>query len=224
MNKRTLFSLVLSLIFSSFQMVSANAADALVNGNFSDTGGGWVGASYTGAGNSACPNGEANIGTWQSNTLSFSYVKKTIYQDVVISKPSIVKLTFTVKNRPDQANTQWFSADLGSSSTGNFTPTTAGQTVSLTFTTTVANQSIRVAFTGQDGSYWAGCYASQVTNASLSFVTPVEPEKIFLPNDLLATTAPSFTTRLPSGSRLPRGWKLCWLTPRAPTWLRARTS
>jgi hypothetical protein len=181
------------LIFGLQSPIPAHAADVLVNGSFSDASGGWQGASYSGQGNDACPNGEANIGTWAANTLSFSYIKTTVYQDVVISKPSTLKLTFNVKNRADQVNTQWFSADLGTSSTGNFTPTTSGQTVSLSYATTVPNQTVRVSFTGQDELFWAGCYASQVTSASLSVVAAAEPEKIFLPNDLLATAAPTFT-------------------------------
>jgi hypothetical protein len=196
MKKRILVTFVLSLLLSGVQQISAQAADALVNGTFSSSGGGWSDASYSGSGNAACPSGQPNIGTWGANALSFSYAKNTVYQDVVISKPSTVKLTFTVQNRFDQTVTNWFSADLGSVSTGNFTPTTTPQAVSLSFTTTTANQTVRVSFTGQDGSFWAGCYGSQVTNAYLSFPAPaavVEPEKIFLPNDLLATTAPTFT-------------------------------
>jgi hypothetical protein len=196
MKKRILVTFVFSLLLSGVQQISAQAADALVNGTFSSTGGGWTDASYSGSGNAACNFGLPNIGTWGANALSFSYAKNTVYQDVVISKPSTVKLTFTVQNRFDQTVTTWFSADLGSVSTGNFTPTTTAQAVSLSFTTTTANQTVRVSFTGQDGSFWAGCYGSQVTNAYLSFPAPaavVEPEKIFLPNDLLATTAPTFT-------------------------------
>ena len=195
MKKRILVTLAFSLLFSGTQQISAQAADALVNGTFSSTGGGWTDASYSGSGNAACPSGQPNIGTWGANALSFSYIQNTVYQDVVISKPSTIKLTFTVQNRFDQTVTTWFSADLGSVSTGNFTPTTTAQTVSLSFTTTTANQTVRVSFTGQDGSFWSGCYASQVTNAFLSVTQSVvvEPEKIFLPNDLLATTAPTFT-------------------------------
>jgi hypothetical protein len=195
MKRQFLITIASAILMSSIQQVSAQAADSLVNGSFSSTGGGWTDASYSGTGDPACPSGQPNIGTWAANTLSFSYVKNTVYQDVVISKPSTVKLTFTVKNRADQANTTWFSADLGSVSTGNFTPTITEQTVSLSFTTTTANQIVRVSFTGQDGSFWAGCYASQVTNASLTLSNVVIPEveKVFLPNDLLATTKPTFT-------------------------------
>jgi hypothetical protein len=195
MKKRILVTFAISLLLSGVQQISAQAANALVNGTFSSSGGGWTGASYSGVGDPACPSGQPNIGTWAANALSFSYVKNTVYQDVVISKPSTVKLTFTVKNRFDQTVTNWFSADLASVTTGNFTPTTTEQTVSLSFITTTANQTVRVSFTGQDGSFWAGCYASQVTNASLTLSDVVVPEveKVFLPNDLLATTKPTFT-------------------------------
>jgi len=195
MKKRILATIVISLLLSGVQQISAQAANALVNGTFSSSGGGWIDASYSGAGDPACPSGQPNIGTWAANALSFSYVKNTVYQDVVISKPSTVKLTFTVKNRFDQTVTNWFSADLASVTTGNFTPTTTEQSVSLSFTTTTANQTVRVSFTGQDGSFWLGCYASQVTNAFLTVTQSVvmEPEKVFLPNDLVLTTSPSFT-------------------------------
>ena len=195
MKKRTLISLVLALIFSSFQMVSANAADALVNAELDPSGGGWTGARFSGTGNPACTSGQPNIGTWQANGLAFSYMKTTVYQDVVISKPSLVQLSFNVQNRNDQQFTRWFSADLGTATTGNFTPATTVATKTLTFQTTTANQVVRVAFTGQDQLTWAGCYGSLVTNISLTFpkAVVVEPEKVFLPNDLLATTAPTFT-------------------------------
>lgn len=195
MKKRTLISLVLALTFSSFQMVSANAANALVNAELDANGGGWTGARFSGVGNSACTSGQPNIGTWQANALNFSYVKTTVYQDVVISKPSLVQLKFDVQNRSDQVNTRWFSADLGTSSTGNFTPSTTLTTKTLTFQTTAANEVVRVAFTGQDQLTWAGCYGSIVNNISLTLPTAVvvEPVKIFLPSDLLATTAPTFT-------------------------------
>jgi hypothetical protein len=195
MKKRTLIGLVLALIFSCFQMVSANAADALVNAELDANGGGWTGARFSGTGNPACTSGQPNIGTWQANALNFSYVKTTVYQDVVISKPSLVQLTFDVQNRNDQHFTRWFSADLGTATTGNFTPSTTVTTKTLTFQTTVANEVVRVAFTGQDQLTWAGCYGSIVNRISLTFpkVVVVEPEKVFLPYDLLATTAPSFT-------------------------------
>jgi hypothetical protein len=195
MKRRVLITIAGAILMTSIQQVSAQAADSLVNGTFGSTGGGWIDASYSGTGDPACPSGQPNIGTWGANALSFSYERKTVYQDVVISKPSSVKLTFTVQNRYDQANTIWFSADLGSVSTGNFTPSTSGQTVSLSFVTTIPNQTVRVSFTGQDQSYWAGCYASQVTNAFLSFSQNGlnEAERVFLPNDLVSTTQPTFT-------------------------------
>jgi hypothetical protein len=104
-----------------------------------------------------------------------------------------VQLTFDVQNRNDQQFTRWFSADLGTTTTGNFTPSTTIATKTLTFQTTTANEVVRVAFTGQDQLNWAGCYGSVVNHISLTVVVVVEPEKVFLPNDLLATTAPTFT-------------------------------
>ena len=191
MLKRVSLLLISSLCSSLFFATSSSAADSLVNGNFSNTGGGWIGASFTGSGNAACPNGEPNVGTWSPNELSFSYIKTTVYQDVVISKPSSVTLTFTVRNRGDQVYTQWFSADLGSVSTGNFTPSTTNTTYKLTITTKKAAQVVRVSFTGQDQLFWAGCYGSHVSNASLS-VTPLDSSiplfESYLQQDLVQTT------------------------------------
>ena len=196
MKKRILITFVLALLFSSLQQFSARAADSLVNGIFDSSGGGWTGARFSGTGNAACTSGEPNIGTWGSNALSFSYRKTTVYQDIVISKPSLIQLSFDVQNRGDQVSTRWFSADLGTSTTGNFTPGLTKENKILTFQTTTANEVVRISFTGQDQLNWAGCYGSQVTNATLTFPIPaaiVEPEKVFLPYDLLATTAPTFT-------------------------------
>lgn len=197
MKKTLTSSIVITLFISLFiSAPSAYAADSVVNGTFSAADGGWIGASFSGSGNDACPGGQPNIGTWGTNALTFSYIRNEVYQDVVITKPGTVTLNYTVQNRPDQQLTQWFSADFGSSTTGNIRPGTIAETKTLSFTTTTANQVVRIAFTGQDGSFWAGCYATQVSNVFLSFpgvaIAP-EPEKIFLPNDLVQTSKPGIS-------------------------------
>lgn len=195
MRKRSLISFFIACSLLVIQAPTSFAADQIVNGNFDSQGGGWTGARFTGTGNDACAGGNPNIGTWTANALAFSYVKKTVYQDVVISKPSTVTLNYSVQNRADQANTQWFSADLGSASTGNFRPSTTLQAKTLSITTTSANQVVRVAFTGQDQLFWAGCYATLVTNVSLT-VKPTVVEEIpfqsYLQVDLVLTSDPSY--------------------------------
>lgn len=184
-------------LFLAIFIPPANAADALVNGSFSSSGAGWTGATFSGSGNAACPSGQPNIGTWAANTLAFSYVKTTVYQDVVISKPSKVTLNYETQNRGDQVNTRWFSASLGTTDTGNFLPSTTKVSRSLTFTTTAPNQVVRVSFTGQDQLNWAGCYGTYVTNASLLIEPPgglansTPAFESYLPNDLVAVTAPA---------------------------------
>lgn len=145
--RRISFTVSIALFLASFTL-PAHASDVLINGGFSSSGAGWTGASFSGSGNSACPSGQPNIGTWAANTLAFSYVKTTVYQDVVISKPSKVTLNYETQNRGDQVYTEWFSASLGTSDTGNFLPSTSKVTRSLTFTTTSPNQIVRVSFTG----------------------------------------------------------------------------
>jgi hypothetical protein len=195
MKIRVFVSFLLACSTLVFQAPSSFAADQIANGSFDSQGGGWIGARYTGTGNAACDGGAPNIGTWEANTLAFSYIKSTVYQDVVISKPSKVTLNYNVKNRTDQVNTLWFSADLGSVSTGNFRPLTTLQSKSLTTTTTVANQVLRIAFTGQDERFWAGCYGTYVTSVSLLVQPTVEeivPFQSYLQVDLVLTSNPNF--------------------------------
>jgi len=146
----------------------ANAADELLNPDFNADVSGWNGARQTGQGNSACLGGSPNIGTWENGKLSFSYVRNTVYQDVVISVPSLVTIFFEAQNRGDQAFTQWFSASLGDATTGNFTPPyISADSRSLTIRTSESNETVRVAFRGQDQLWWAGCYGTRVGNVSL---------------------------------------------------------
>jgi hypothetical protein len=158
----------LFLAFSLTLSNAANAADELLNPDFNADVSGWTGARQTGFGNSACLGGTPNIGTWENGKLSFSYVRNTVYQDVVISVPSLVTIFFEAQNRGDQIYTQWFSASLGDATTVNFTPPYISPiSASLTIRTTVPNQVIRIAFTGQDQLFWAGCYGPRVGNLSL---------------------------------------------------------
>lgn len=153
--------IALSLAFST----PAHAADKLLNPGFSADESGWTGARQTGYGNSACSGGVPNIGTWESGKLSFSYVRNTVYQDIEISVPSRITIIFEAQNRGDQVFTQWFSASLGDSTTGNFTPGYASPDVkTLSMRTNQLNETVRVAFEGQDQLWWAGCYGTRVGN------------------------------------------------------------
>lgn len=161
-------AIALFLAFSLALSNPANAADELLNPGFDAELSGWTGARQTGEGNSACLGGTPNIGTWENGKLSFSYVRNTVYQDVVISVPSLVTIFFDAQNRGDQAYTQWFSASLGDATTGNFTPPyISADSKSLTIRTSESNEIVRVAFRGQDQLWWAGCYGTRVGNVSL---------------------------------------------------------
>ena len=67
----------------------ANAADTLINGSFSSTGGGWSGANTAGSvnNNDSCANGGPSMGAWDDDALAMSYVNMPVTQSVVIVKP-----------------------------------------------------------------------------------------------------------------------------------------
>ena len=86
----------------------ANAADTLINGSFSSTGGGWSGANTDGSAdnNNACSNGGPSLGVWVPNALVMSYVDMPVTQSVVISQPSSVVFTVNARNRSDVPGAQ----------------------------------------------------------------------------------------------------------------------
>lgn len=153
----------------------ARAADALINGSFSSTGGGWSGANTTGSvnNNNSCANGGPSMGAWDDDALAMSYVDMPVTQSVVISQPSSVVFTVNARNRSDvpgaQATIRLQDSNQNVSTGGNYS--TSGINKTLTVTTTSPNENVTITIRGTDGLGWAGCYGTIFTSASLS-VTP----------------------------------------------------
>ena len=166
----------------------ANAADTLINGSFSSTGGGWSGANITGAvnNNDACADAGPSLGVWQENALVMSYgTNRPVTQVVVISQPSSVVFTVNARNRSDvpgaQATIRLQDSNQNNSTGGNYS--TSGINKTLTVTTTSPNENVTITISGTDGLGWAGCYGTIFTNASLS-VTPTVVKTIGAPRNL----------------------------------------
>ena len=166
----------------------ANAADTLINGSFSSTGGGWSGANITGTvnNNDACADSGPSLGVWQENALAMSYgTNRPVTQVVVISQPSSVVFTVNARNRSDvpgaQATIRLQDSNQNISTGGNYS--TSGINKTLTVTTTSPNENVTITISGTDGLNWAGCYGTIFTNASLS-VTPTVVKTIGAPRNL----------------------------------------
>ena len=166
----------------------ANAADTLINGSFSSTGGGWSGANITGTvnNNDACADAGPSLGVWQENALVMSYgTNRPVTQVVVISQPSSVVFTVNARNRSDvpgaQATIRLQDSNQNNSTGGNYS--TSGINKTLTVTTTSPNENVTITISGTDGLSWAGCYGTIFTNASLS-VTPTVVKTIGAPRNL----------------------------------------
>ena len=165
----------------------ANAADTLINGSFSSTGGGWSGANITGSANNnaSCDNGVPSMGAWDDDALVMSYVNTPVTQVVIISQPSSVVFTVNARNRSDvpgaQATIRLQDSNQNNSTGGNYS--TSGINKTLTVTTTSPNENVTITISGTDGLGWAGCYGTIFTNASLS-VTPTVVKTIGAPRNL----------------------------------------
>jgi hypothetical protein len=186
-----------SLVMSCLVFVPQASANSvqLVNGGFYSSGGGWEGARFEGVGNDACLDGMPNIGTWEPNTLAFSYVQSTVTQQILVPEPTKITLRFTIKNRGDQPGAT-FSAEFGSTSTGVITPSTTATQIELTYTTSTNNEPVSVSFSGKDETYWAGCYGTYVTNASFFIETHSSSgSPIFYSNALLSETHPDLKSQ-----------------------------
>lgn len=151
----------------------ANAVDVLVNPTFSSNDGGWLGAKTSGENNGACDNGQPNMGTWHERTLTFSYAQSTVTQTVVISMPSTVTFSVTARNRADNAGAI-ANVSIADIASGEFVASTQGQVITLTKETSDAMQNIVIAISGRDNRFWAGCYGTMFTNASLTII-PLAP-------------------------------------------------
>lgn len=159
-------------------LYDAYAVDALENGSFTSPAGAWVGARDTGAGNGACANGQPNIGTWEPQGLFFSYIQSSVSQQVVISVPSTVLLTYQARNRGDvpQAIAQVSLSDSNETVTsGQWSPPTILTQYGMSVTTTVPNEVITVTISGRDNRGWAGCYGTIFHSASLSLTPAIIP-------------------------------------------------
>jgi len=195
----TRWMIIAPAIFFAILPQQAHAADALVNPNFAFDGGGWDGARFTGTGNDACAGGEANIGTWTVNALSFSYVLKTVAQTVTISTPSTVSFTWSSQNRSDAsgATATVTLADADQSlSSGSFISSISGQSGSIgPIETTTNDEVVTINISGKDSVGWAGCYGTQFTVSALD-VVPVSPPTT-ITTTTTSTTVPETTTTVP---------------------------
>ena len=169
-----LFAVIIWLAITAFLPLNfANAIDVLVNSTFSANNGGWLGAKTSGQNNGACDNGQPNMGTWHSDTLTFSYVQSTVTQTVVISVPSTITFSVNARNREDNAGASAV-VTLDDISSGEFIANTQGQVITLTKETSNVMQNIVISISGRDNRFWAGCYGTMFTNASLTIV-PLVP-------------------------------------------------
>lgn len=178
-------------------LYDAYAVDALENGSFTASGGAWTGARYTGAGNGACANGQPNIGTWEAQGLFFSYVPSTVTQQVTITSPSTVLLTYQARNRGDvpQAIAQVSLSDSNETVTsGEWSPPTTLTEYGMSVTTTTPNEVITVTIAGRDNRGWAGCYGTIFHSASLSLtpaiIPPAPRQYLVWENQSLQVSAP----------------------------------
>ncbi len=166
MKKRGLISfwLIAALAWFAPANVHATGENLLTNGEFAANGGGWTGAN----GGAECANGIPSLGIWGGQPqLTFSYMQNLVSQQVTISSPSTVELSF-LANGPSGGT---YSANLSDTdqniSTGVLTAG-ANNVSNLQVTTTSANEVVTVTFSGKDSLFWAGCYGPVIRNASLT--------------------------------------------------------
>ena len=164
--------LSLSSFWALIPLLEAEAVDTVVNGSFSPNGGGWMGARYNGVGNGACQGGKPNVGTWDNqNGLFFSYAPNTVTQEIIISQPATVLLTYTAQNRGDNAGAIAqvnFSDSNELVTSGQWSPPTTLTEYGMSITTTQVDESILIAIYGYDNRGWAGCYGTIFKNVSLT--------------------------------------------------------
>lgn len=168
----------LFIAFGLYPLLIANAAYAtnLLTGTWSNT-------SYSGQGNAACSNGQPNYGTWEQNTLTFSYIPTTVTQSVTIAEPSQVLFIYNAYNRADNSgasitvNLSDFDQTITS---GNYVPPTNSTQYGMEVTTTAPNEVVTISINGRDNRGWAGCYGSMLTNLSLT-ATPSAPVVVVPP-------------------------------------------
>jgi len=211
--------LTAALIAPLFAMVSAvlvaptaNAADALVNGSFSSSGGGWTGALFTGKDNTACASGQPNIGTWTANQLSFSGAASqfNVSQQIVISVPATVSFTWSSANRGDALNpfARVTIADSNQTiSTAYFKSTTSFvESTTAQITTTTTNETVTVTISGKDGNGWAGCYGTQFKDSRLNVVATLTSRTLTIDSDsytssyTMVATPPTLTATPSAGT------------------------
>ena len=146
--------------------VLATSENLLTNGNFSANEGGWVGAN----GGASCSGGSPSLGIWGGGPqLTFSYVQNSVSQQVTISSPSELELSFLANG----TNGGTYSATISDSDQSVTTGVlTAGgnQVSNLGITTTQQDEIVTVTFSGVDSLFWSGCYGPVIRNASLTVV------------------------------------------------------
>jgi hypothetical protein len=147
--------------------VLATSENLLVNGNFSANQGGWVGAN----GGASCSGGSPSLGIWGGGPqLTFSYMQNSVSQQVTISSPSALELSF-LANGPNGGTYSATISDSDESVTTGVLTAGANQVSNLRITTTQNNEVVTVTFAGKDALFWAGCYGPVIRNASLTVVT-----------------------------------------------------
>jgi hypothetical protein len=148
--------------------VLATSENLLVNGDFSANGGGWIGAS----GGGSCSDGTPSLGVWGSEPqLTFSYMQNSVSQQVAISSPSALELSF-LANGPNGGTYSATISDSDESVTTGVLTAGANQVSNLGITTTQNDEVVTVTFAGKDSLFWAGCYGPVIRNASLTVVAP----------------------------------------------------
>ena len=175
----TIILIPLLFLLSFVAVGHAVSPNIVQNGTFQANQPGWVGAD----GGASCQMGKPSLGEWSADSLTFSYILNTIYQDVVVTNPSTLLLTYDAVNRPEA----WINGRFSVSISGQYSSINSGYIIpgktqsqySLAYETTQPGETIRISISGDDnGLFWAGCYGPTIRNMSLVVVeeTPQWPE------------------------------------------------
>ena len=132
--------------------VLATSENLLVNGDFSADGGGWSGASGSGS----CSDGVPSLGVWGGGPqLTFSYMQNSVSQQVTISSPSALELSF-LANGPSGGTYSATISDSNESATTGVLTAGTNQVSNLGITTTQTMKSsqsrllVRIHYFGLD--------------------------------------------------------------------------
>ncbi len=195
-------------------------SEFLTNPSFTSSGGGWAGAS----GGPGCNFGLPSMGEWEQGDLTFSYVRSTVSQTVIVPYPSTLSLKYVVQDRYEEWIEGAYRVDLVDDdqnvSSGEQVAPDQETEFELTITTTSINEDVTVSISGDDGPTiaWAGCYGPSFKSASLvaTYTDPINVPHVYGQANEgwdLTLTAPEgfrFTEPLFASYGNPSGYSLGW--------------